>query len=271
MHMAMLLAALARGWQLLSKACLWLVALGKGWGCLLGDGSGKTAPEAPGPLVLKVDMKACKAMLIQVMLNLEGMCLGSTWKQEGDSTVARKISHTTGGAGAVGLADLGARGASGKWTGNPARDMKNKSMKDCTLPNHSEAVAPLMNKETMEEACHVFPVLLPHELLAHFVNEDPDLLVAWGSTPAGSVTHWAAFWLHPEVPGRTFQDAATGLAWRWASSASKDEGHFRELQLEPPHMQNMDDAVVRHISKKFRRRQNNFGCCFIHLHGSGDT
>ena len=78
----MLLAALARGGQLLSKACLLLVALGKGWGCLLGDGSGKTAPEAPGPLVLKVDMKECKAMLTQVMLNLGGMCLGSTWKMK---------------------------------------------------------------------------------------------------------------------------------------------------------------------------------------------
>ena len=32
MHMAMLLAAVARGWQLLSKACLLLVPLGKGWG-----------------------------------------------------------------------------------------------------------------------------------------------------------------------------------------------------------------------------------------------
>ena len=54
--MIMLLAALAQGCELLSKACLLLVALGKGWGCLLGDGAGKTAPEAPGPLVLKVDI-----------------------------------------------------------------------------------------------------------------------------------------------------------------------------------------------------------------------
>ena len=66
-------------------------------------------------------------------------------------------------------------------------------MKGCTLPNHYEAVVPLLNKETMEEACHVFPVPLPHELLAHFVKEDPDLLVAWGAKPAGSVIHWAAF------------------------------------------------------------------------------
>ena len=96
MHMIMLLAALARGWQLLSKACLLLVALGKGWGCLLGDGAGKTAPEAPGPLVLKVDMKEGKAMLIQVTLNLGGMRLGSTWKKKvlprwHETSVTRKV------------------------------------------------------------------------------------------------------------------------------------------------------------------------------------
>ena len=66
-------------------------------------------------------------------------------------------------------------------------------MKGCTLPNHCEAVAPLLNKETMEEEYHVFPVLLPHELLAHSVKEDPDLLVAWSAKPRGSVTHCAAF------------------------------------------------------------------------------
>ena len=54
-------------------------------------------------------------------------------------------------------------------------------MKVCTLPNHYEAGVPLLNKETMEEEYHVFPVLLPHELLAHFVKGDPDLLVAWSA------------------------------------------------------------------------------------------
>ena len=82
MHMIMLLAALARGCQLLSKACLLLVALGKGWGCLLGDGAVKTDPEAPGPLLLKVDRMLGKAMLRQVRLNLGGVCLGFTWKMK---------------------------------------------------------------------------------------------------------------------------------------------------------------------------------------------
>ena len=62
MQKAMMLAALVQGCQLLSKPCLLLMAWSKGWGCLLGHASGKTAPEAPGPLVLKVDMKACKAL-----------------------------------------------------------------------------------------------------------------------------------------------------------------------------------------------------------------
>ena len=79
--MTMILVAVARGCQLLGKACLVLVAFDKNWGCLLGYyGAGKTDPEAPGPLVLKVDMMLGKAMLTQVRLNLGSMCLGSTWK-----------------------------------------------------------------------------------------------------------------------------------------------------------------------------------------------
>jgi hypothetical protein len=78
--MIVMLVALARGCQLLCKACLLLVPLDKDWCCLLGDGSGKTDPEAPSPLVLKLDMMLGKAMLRQVRLNLGGMCPGSTWK-----------------------------------------------------------------------------------------------------------------------------------------------------------------------------------------------
>ena len=108
MHMIMMLVALARGCQLLGKACLVLVALDKDWGCLLGYyGASKTAPEAPGPLVLKVDMKACKAMLIQVMLNLGGMCLGSTWKKQVTPLWHEKICHTAGGAGGSGTCRFG--------------------------------------------------------------------------------------------------------------------------------------------------------------------
>ena len=80
MHMIVMLVALARGCQLVCKACLLLVALDKDWGCLLGDGAGKTDPEAPGPRAFKVDMMLDKAMMRQVMLNLADMCLGSTWK-----------------------------------------------------------------------------------------------------------------------------------------------------------------------------------------------
>ena len=64
------------------SACLLLVALDKDWGCLQGDGTSQTGPEAPGPLVFKVDMMLGKAMLRQVRLNLGGMCLGSTWKMK---------------------------------------------------------------------------------------------------------------------------------------------------------------------------------------------
>ena len=66
-------------------------------------------------------------------------------------------------------------------------------MNGCRLPDHHEAVVPLLNKETMEEECHVFPVLLPHELVAHFVKEDPDLLAPWTAKPTGIVTHSADF------------------------------------------------------------------------------
>ena len=52
------------------KACLLLVPLDKVWGCLLGDGAGKTDPEAPGFLLLKVDTMLGKAMLRQARLNL---------------------------------------------------------------------------------------------------------------------------------------------------------------------------------------------------------
>ena len=77
-----MLLALARGCQLLGKACLVLVAFDKDWGCLLGYyGAGKTDPEAPGPLVL-VGMMLRKAMLTQVRLNLGSMSLGSTWKMK---------------------------------------------------------------------------------------------------------------------------------------------------------------------------------------------
>ena len=83
MHMIMLLAALARGCQRLSKACLLLVALDKDWGCLLGYyGASKTDSETPGPLVLKVGMMLGKAMLRQARLNLGGRCMGSTWKMK---------------------------------------------------------------------------------------------------------------------------------------------------------------------------------------------
>ena len=66
-------------------------------------------------------------------------------------------------------------------------------MKGCTLPNHYEAGVPLLSTETMEEEYHAFPVLLPHELLAHFVKGDPDLLLAWSAKPTGIVIHCAAF------------------------------------------------------------------------------
>ena len=80
--MITMLVALARGCQLLCKACLLLVALDTDWGCLFGDGASKTDPEAPGPLLLKVDMMLGKAMLGQVRLSLGDVRVGSTWKMK---------------------------------------------------------------------------------------------------------------------------------------------------------------------------------------------
>ena len=125
------------------------MALDKDRGCLLGDGAGKTAPEAPGPLMLKVDMKEGKAMLRQVRLNLGGMCLGSTWKMKLLPLWHEKSATRQVVLGAVGVADLGKCGTSGKW-------IRRKLMKVCTLPNHYEAGVPLLKKEPMEEEYHVF-------------------------------------------------------------------------------------------------------------------
>ena len=108
-------------------------------------------------------------------------------------------------------------------------------MKGCALPNHCEAVAPLLNKETMEEEYHVFPVLLPHELLAHAVKEDPDLLAASSAKPRGNVIHCAALDWCQTFQVEPFQDAATGVAWRRSSFCCKDERHFGVPQLEHPH------------------------------------
>ena len=97
MHIIMMMVALPRGCQLLGKACLVLVAFDKDWSCLLGYyGAGKTDPEAPRPLVFKVDMTLGKAMLRQARLNLGGMCLGSTWKMKllplwHEKVVARQV------------------------------------------------------------------------------------------------------------------------------------------------------------------------------------
>ena len=145
--MIFMLVVLARGCQLLCTVCLLLVPLDKDRGCLFGDGAVKIHAEAPGPLLLQVDMMLGKSMLRQVRLNFRRVCLGSTWA----STLAQKICHTAPGAGAAGAAYLGKCGTSGKWRRNIARDMKMKLMKGCALPNHCEAVAPLLNKETMEE------------------------------------------------------------------------------------------------------------------------
>ena len=172
MHMIMLLAALPRGCHLLSKACLLLVPLCKGWDCLLGHTSGKTTREAPGPLVLKVDIEGGQSHAQTSEAEFRRYMSGLYMRNEVASTVALNICHIAGGAGAVGVADLGKYGTSAKWT-------RRKLMKLCTLPNHSEAGVPLLTKETMAEEYHVFPVLLPHELLVHFVKGDPDLLVAW--------------------------------------------------------------------------------------------
>ena len=93
LHMIVMLVALARGCQLLCTVCLLLVPLDKDRGCLFGDGAGKTDPEAPGPLLLKVDMMLGKAMLRQVRLNLGGVCLGSTWKIHPLPLWHKKLSH----------------------------------------------------------------------------------------------------------------------------------------------------------------------------------
>ena len=185
MHMITLLAALPRGCHLLSKACLLLVPLCKGWDCLLGHTSGKTTREAPGPLVLKVDIEGGQSHAQTSEAGFRRYMSGLYMGNEVASTVALNISHIAGGVGAVGVADLGKCATSAKWT-------RRNLMKLCTLPNHSEAGVPLLTKETMAEEYHVFAVLLPHELLVHFVKEDPNLLVPWSVKPT-STLHSAAF------------------------------------------------------------------------------
>ena len=129
MHMIMLLAALPRGCHLLSKACLLLVPLCKGWDCLLGHASGKTTPQAPGPLVLKVDIEGGQSHAQTSEAEFRRYIAGLYMRNEAASTVALNICHIAGGAGAVGVADLGKCGTSGKWK-------RRKLMKGSILPSH---------------------------------------------------------------------------------------------------------------------------------------
>ena len=111
-------------------------------------------------------------------------------------TTTQQIFKKASGAGARGSEDLGRCGASGKQKGNMHRDLMRRIMRGCTFPEECWAYVPVFNKATMEHEEVPLPVLLPHEVLAHFLEKDESLLEVWTATPGhtifGHVQRWCA-------------------------------------------------------------------------------
>ena len=69
-----------------------------------------------------------------------------------------------------------------------------KLMKGCTFPDPYWVEVPFLNKETGLVEIQECPVLLPHEVLAYFVEKDASRLSSWMPTPAHGVIHNAVDW-----------------------------------------------------------------------------
>ena len=112
-------------------------------------------------------------------------------------TTTQTIFQKASGAGARGIEDLAKCGASGKHKGNVHRDLKRKIMKECTFTGEYWAYVPILNKATQEVEEVPMPVLLPHEVLANFIENDQTLLETWAATSGqgavfGQVYGWCA-------------------------------------------------------------------------------
>jgi hypothetical protein len=111
-------------------------------------------------------------------------------------TTTQKIFQKASGAGAQGSEDLAKCGASGKRKGNAHRDLMRGIMRGCTFPSEYWAYVPILNKATQEVEEVPLPALLPHEVLAHFLENDETLLEIWAATPGhaifGHVHRWCA-------------------------------------------------------------------------------
>ena len=67
-------------------------------------------------------------------------------------------------------------------------------MRGCTFPDPYWVEVPFLNKETGLVEIQECPVLLPHEVLAYFVEKDASRLSSWMPTPAHGVIHNAVDW-----------------------------------------------------------------------------
>ena len=67
-------------------------------------------------------------------------------------------------------------------------------MRGCTFPDPCWVEVPFLNKETGLVEIQECPVLLPHEVLAYFVEKDASRLSSWMPTPAHGVIHNAVDW-----------------------------------------------------------------------------
>ena len=77
---------------------------------------------------------------------------------------------------------------------NAHRDLMRKIMRGCTYPDEYWAYVPVFNKGSQEVEEVPLPALLPHEALAHFIENDGTLLKSWATNPGHTIFHHVQRW-----------------------------------------------------------------------------
>jgi len=108
--------------------------------------------------------------------------------------VAQKIFYKADRAGAGGVSDLAKVGKSGQAKKNIHRDLMRKLMRGCTFPEPYFCSVPFLNKGTGEEEIHDFPVLLPHEALRWYIQNNDNRMALWAAKPEHSIFGEARAW-----------------------------------------------------------------------------
>ena len=70
---------------------------------------------------------------------------------------------------------------------NVHRDLMRRIMRGCTYPDEYWAYVPVFNKGNREVEEVPLPALLPHEALAHFIENDGTLLNSWATNPGHTI------------------------------------------------------------------------------------